>query len=158
MITQWEVTKKNYHTFIAGLAKFDGMVFVSPHQPTSIAPGNRFSAELREEVIQQLESELDSDRHIWIVSDRPSALHAFLHAHISSQEEAQVDWLCAVPWAYNRQKAVYEGFGEFAILTLLLEKRGILNFHVPLALDENAAGLAAYGWYKRGEGFYSKRL
>jgi len=157
MLLPYFITKRNVHVFLRELSGFDGITFVSPHQSHESTPGRPFSDELRQEIIHQVPGEEENDLHIWIASERHGTLYSFLHAQILVTQEAQVDLLCAFKWGYNWQMNFYEGFGELGALFLLLEQRGIMRCHLPLALNMNYAGLAGSGWFEQGQGVYRKK-
>jgi hypothetical protein len=156
MIIAWHVTKRNAHLFLDEISVFDGIAFVSPHQPSKSSPEQRFSDEMRQEIVYQLPREVESDHHIWIACERHGTMYSFLRAQVLSGQEAQVDLLCAVKWGYNWQTHVYEGFGELEALFMLLEQRGMRRCSLPLTLDMNCRALSGSGWFEQGQGVYRK--
>jgi hypothetical protein len=154
------VTKRNVHRFIDELLTFDGIVFVPSHQAENDNLAQRLSDEMCQEIIDRLPRELESINHIWIETDNHGKMYSFLHAQTVAEQEAQVDFLCALRFAYNQQVKAYEGFGEFVALVMELEKRGIVRFSLPLVLDtvKNIEWLNGEGWFEGKQGMYQKKV
>ena len=76
---------------------------------------------------------MDPERIIWIASGRHGSLYLLLHAQVDERQEAWVDLLCAVGWAYNCRTQLYEGCGEFVLLGRLASGAGsdLLPYALP---------------------------
>lgn len=140
MIMPWHLTEQNRHLVLSELATFDAQAFVydAVSQPPLARP---FSDALRQATMAQLQAPMDPERTIWIASDRHGSLYVLLRAQVDERQEAWIDLLCAVGWAYNRRTQLYEGCGEFVLLGRLLEERGVACFHMPFPLDAQQTGI-----------------
>lgn len=157
MLIPWRITRRNALLFIREIVEFEGIAFVFFQQSNNGSPEKRFSGEMRQEIIQRVELDMDDEDHIWLASDKHGIVYSFLHAQVLSSQEVQVDLLCSVKWGYDWQSMLYEGFGELALLFMLLDQRGIKYCHLPLALNMNYVGLAGLGWVEQGQGMYCKK-
>lgn len=157
MLLPWYVAPRNAHVFLKELADFDGIVFISPYHAGNETPNQRFSEEMRQEIMHRLPRNVESDYHIWIGTERHGTMHSFLHAQVLSNQEALVDLLCAFKWAYNWQTKSYEGFGELGALFMWLEQRGVGRLSFPFALNMRCGGLRGAAWFEQGQGIYQKK-
>lgn len=128
---------------------------VSPTQPQHRYP--HITPEIRQEVVQALNSQTDLNRHIWIatVHCRSGLLGSLLHAVLEPDRGARVDLLLAFDERNDPRATAYDGFGEILALMLELEHLGITRMEVPLQLDVDRTGMTAAGWSERTPGVFT---
>lgn len=139
------------------LRAFNGFVILYPSQTAGFPPRTRLSPEQRADILSSLQQLTDPKRHIWIVSGReevPTSFLSLLHATVDQSTGARVDLLLSLVERNDPQATSYDGFGEFTMLTLLLERIGIARLEVPLPLDAHRAGLTSAGWAEREPGVF----
>ncbi len=141
MIIPWQLTEQNRYLVLTELATFEAQTFVYRGEVSHLSGARALSHVMRRDIMEQIQRPLDPESSIWIASGRHGKLYSLLHAVLDGQREARIDLLCAVPWEYNRHARVYEGCGEFLLLVLLLEQRGVTSFHTRLPLDAKHTGI-----------------
>lgn len=141
----------------AALRAFTGFIIVYPGHPAAFPPCTRLSPEQRADILAALQQQTDPQRHIWIASGRdemPGSFLSLLHATVDQSTGALVDLLLSLLDRNHAQANGYDGFGEFTLLTLLLERMGITHLVVPVPLDAHRAGLTSAGWREHEPGTF----
>jgi hypothetical protein len=158
MIMPWRVTSERQRAQVSNaLRAFNGFALVPAVSTGSPASHQRLSSEMRQHVLTALQSNVEPQRHIWIASGRqelPESLSSLLHATVDPAAGARVDILLSLVERNDPQATGYDGFGELTMLTLLLERMGIVRLEVPLPLDAHRAGLTSAGWTEREPGVF----
>ncbi len=115
------------------------------------------TTEIRQQVVQALNSQTDLDRHIWIAANhcRSGPLSSLLHAELDPETGARVDLLLAMDERNDPRATAYDSFGEILALTLVLARLGVARMEVPLLLDADRTGLTAAGWIERTPGVFT---
>lgn len=141
------------------LRAFNGLVILYPSDPAPSPPQTRLVPDQREAIVSALYEQTDPQCHIWIATGRDEVLISFLsllHATVNdSRTGADVDLLLSISDCPPSELATgYDGFGEFTLLTLLLERMGITRLKVPISLDAQRAGFASAGWSEAKPGVW----
>ncbi len=152
------VTEPQRAEVVAGLAAFRGHVLA---WPSTLAPApdvfGPLPQALRAAAASMLEERADPLRDLWIVGIpcKSDTFWTLLHAAVATDHsEAAVDVLLARFPTNASQAVAYDGFGEFVLLALLLERMGIGRLRVPVRLDSKRAGLTYHCWIEEQPGRY----
>ncbi len=147
MLMPWRIdSDRERDRAAAAFPEFAGRMLV----PAGLS--DRDAETLRGHVVERMRAEADPANDLWIAAGRlehPKSLFSLLHARVDPAEGASVDLLMALP-----QRDPYGGYGEFALLTLLLERMNVRRLRIPVSVDAARAGLTSAGWTPAPDGAY----
>ncbi len=152
MLMPWRIKSAADRTrAAAAFADFRGAVLI----PAGLSQGD--AQTLTRHMIERIRTETDPDHDIWIVTGRiehPRWMLSLLHARVDQSQGATIDLLIAVPESEFKAPHPYKGYGEFALLTLLLEQMNVTRLNTRLKLDDEETGMLAAGWLPAGGNVY----
>lgn len=152
MLIPWRIeSRRDRDRAAAAFPEFKGRLLV----PSGLSEPDADT--LRHGVVDRLRAETDPDRDLWITAGRaehPKSMYSLLHATLDGAEEATVDLLVALPGPEKDDQRAYGGYGELALLALLLERQNVRRLRIPLTLDGTRTGLASAGWRPGPGGLY----
>ena len=158
MIMPWRVTSERQREQVSSaLRSFNAFVLVWAGSGNTAPAHQRLTPAMRQDALHALQSHTDPQHHIWIACGRqelPESLSSLLHAVLDPVAGARVDLLLSLVERNDAQASGYDGFGEFTLLTLLLERIAITRLEVPIPLDAHRAGLTSAGWNEHEPGVF----
>lgn len=158
MIMPWRVTSERQREQVSNaLRSFNGFVLAWPGSGSATLVRQRLTPEMRQDTLRALQNLTDPQDHIWIACGRqelPESLSSLLHAVLDPVAGARVELLLSLVERNDSQATGYDGFGEFTLLTLMLERMGVTRLEVPVPLDAHRAGLTSAGWNEHKPGIF----
>lgn len=160
MLMPWQVRSATDRSeAVRALEAFEGLVLIGLQSTNGSVPAavHQIEPQERLEIIHRLERNTDPRQDIWIATTSERAgplMYSLVHALVVPTVEARVDLLLSRTEQNDPDAEAYDGFGEFALLTLALDHIGVPTLTVPLPVDVERTGLAPAGWLEHEPGVY----